>query len=68
MNIIGKRYNDYSSFIKLHFGERVQKISLDIGFLAPIEMDQKVLEVVPIAIMIRLIPITANLKKVFNNN
>jgi len=35
MNIIGKRYNDYSSFIKLHFGERVQKISLDIGFSCP---------------------------------
>jgi radical SAM protein (TIGR01212 family) len=35
MNFIGKRYNDYSSFIKLHFGERVQKISLDIGFSCP---------------------------------
>lgn len=35
MKIIGKRYNDYSSFIKLHFGERVQKISLDIGFSCP---------------------------------
>lgn len=30
-----KRYNDYSSFIKNHFGERVQKISLDTGFTCP---------------------------------
>src|SRR5690606_29977809 len=30
-----KRYNDYSSFIKSHFGERVQKISLDTGFTCP---------------------------------
>lgn len=35
MVIQGKRYNDYSSFIKLNFGERVQKISLDIGFSCP---------------------------------
>ena len=35
MKILGKRYLDYSSFIKLHFGERVQKISLDIGFSCP---------------------------------
>ena len=35
MNIIGKRYNDYNSFVKLHFGERVQKISLDVGFSCP---------------------------------
>jgi len=35
MKFIGKRYNDYSSFIKLNFGERVQKISLDIGFSCP---------------------------------
>lgn len=35
MKITGKRYLDYSSFIKLHFGERVQKISLDIGFSCP---------------------------------
>ncbi|MEX1383013.1 MAG: TIGR01212 family radical SAM protein, partial [Lutibacter sp.] len=35
MKIIGKRYLDYSSFIKLNFGERVQKISLDIGFSCP---------------------------------
>ncbi len=35
MKIIGKRYLDYSSFIKLKFGERVQKISLDIGFSCP---------------------------------
>tara|TARA_R110001592_G_scaffold78594_2_gene235543 strand:+ start:242 stop:1180 length:939 start_codon:yes stop_codon:yes gene_type:complete len=30
-----KRYNDYSSFIKNNFGERVQKISLDTGFTCP---------------------------------
>jgi radical SAM protein (TIGR01212 family) len=30
-----KRYNDYSSFIKSHFNERVQKISLDTGFTCP---------------------------------
>ena len=35
MQFTGKRYLDYSSFIKLHFGERVQKISLDIGFSCP---------------------------------
>ena len=35
MQFIGKRYNDYGSFIKLNFGERVQKISLDIGFSCP---------------------------------
>lgn len=35
MQITGKRYLDYSSFIKLTFGERVQKISLDIGFSCP---------------------------------
>ncbi|MDV7137906.1 TIGR01212 family radical SAM protein [Maribacter sp. TH_r10] len=35
MDFIGKRYNDYNSFIKLHFGERVQKISLDVGFSCP---------------------------------
>ncbi|WP_457610727.1 TIGR01212 family radical SAM protein [Lutibacter sp.] len=35
MQFTGKRYQDYSSFIKLTFGERVQKISLDIGFSCP---------------------------------
>ncbi len=30
-----KRYNDYTSFIKRQFGERVQKISLDAGFSCP---------------------------------
>jgi radical SAM protein (TIGR01212 family) len=35
MKIIGKRYLDYSSHIKLQFGKRVQKISLDIGFTCP---------------------------------
>jgi len=35
MQLIGKRYNDYGSFIKLNFGERVQKIALDIGFSCP---------------------------------
>lgn len=35
MTFTGKRYLDYSSFIKLTFGERVQKISLDIGFSCP---------------------------------
>lgn len=30
-----KRYNDYSSFIKRQFFERVQKISLDTGFTCP---------------------------------
>ena len=30
-----KRYNDYSSFIKQKFSERVQKISLDTGFTCP---------------------------------
>jgi len=31
----GKRYNDFSSFIKSRFSERVQKISLDTGFTCP---------------------------------
>jgi len=35
MKITGKRYLDYTSFIKSKFGERVQKISLDIGFSCP---------------------------------
>jgi len=35
MKFTGKRYLDYSSFIKLNFGERAQKISLDIGFSCP---------------------------------
>lgn len=35
MSITGKRYLDYSSFIKVTFGERVQKISLNIGFSCP---------------------------------
>ena len=35
MSITGKRYLDYSSFIKSTFGERVQKISLNIGFSCP---------------------------------
>jgi len=30
-----KRYNDYSSFIKKNFNERVQKISLNTGFTCP---------------------------------
>src|ERR1035437_5311515 len=30
-----KRYNDYSSFIKKQFNERVQKISLNTGFTCP---------------------------------
>jgi len=30
-----KRYNDFSSFIKSRFSERVQKISLDTGFTCP---------------------------------
>ncbi|AUS04451.1 TIGR01212 family radical SAM protein [Pseudotamlana carrageenivorans] len=35
MKITGKRYLDYSSYIKSTFGERVQKISLNIGFSCP---------------------------------
>lgn len=30
-----KRYNDYSSFIKARFSERVQKVSLNTGFTCP---------------------------------
>lgn len=30
-----KRYNDFSSFIKSQFSERVQKISIDTGFTCP---------------------------------
>ena len=32
---IEKRYTDYSSFIKNHFSQRVQKISLNTGFTCP---------------------------------
>ncbi|NQW36581.1 MAG: TIGR01212 family radical SAM protein [Flavobacteriales bacterium] len=35
MLFTGKRYLDYTTFIKATFGERVQKISLDIGFSCP---------------------------------
>ncbi|TNJ45723.1 TIGR01212 family radical SAM protein [Tamlana fucoidanivorans] len=35
MQITGKRYLDYSSYIKYTFGERIQKISLNIGFSCP---------------------------------
>ena len=35
VEITGKRYLDYSSYIKSTFGERVQKISIDIGFSCP---------------------------------
>lgn len=35
INFQGKRYNDYGSYIKTKFGERVQKISIDIGFSCP---------------------------------
>ncbi|WP_159021724.1 TIGR01212 family radical SAM protein [Formosa sp. L2A11] len=35
MQITGKRYLDYSSYIKSTFGERVQKVSIDIGFSCP---------------------------------
>ncbi len=30
-----KRYNDYSSYFKLKFAERVQKIAIDAGFTCP---------------------------------
>ncbi len=30
-----KRYNDYSSYVRKHFGERVQKLSLHSGFTCP---------------------------------
>lgn len=33
--ILEKRYNDYSSYIKKHFSERVQKITLNTGFTCP---------------------------------
>ncbi len=32
---VNKRYNDYSSYIKRRFGERVQKVSIDAGFTCP---------------------------------
>ena len=35
MIFTGKRYLNYASFIKFRFGQRVQKISLDIGFSCP---------------------------------
>ena len=31
----GKRYNDYSSFVKERFSERVQKVSINTGFSCP---------------------------------
>lgn len=35
MQFIGKRYLDYTSFIKSKFGKRVQKISINVGFSCP---------------------------------
>lgn len=35
MQITGKRYLDYTSFIRSTFGERVQKISINAGFTCP---------------------------------
>ena len=35
INFQGKRYNGYGSYIKMKFGERVQKISINIGFSCP---------------------------------
>ncbi len=35
MQFTGKRYLDYTSFIKSTFGERVQKISINVGFSCP---------------------------------
>jgi radical SAM protein (TIGR01212 family) len=35
MQFIGKRYLDYTSLIRSTFGERVQKISIDVGFSCP---------------------------------
>ena len=35
MQFTGKRYLDYTSFIKSTFGERVQKISVNVGFTCP---------------------------------
>ncbi|RLD20609.1 MAG: TIGR01212 family radical SAM protein, partial [Bacteroidetes bacterium] len=35
MQVHKKRYNDYSSFIKKKFNERVQKISINTGFSCP---------------------------------
>ncbi len=35
MQFQGKRYLDYSSYIKATFGKRVQKIAVDIGFSCP---------------------------------
>ena len=35
MEISGRRYLDYTSFIKSYFGRRVQKISINVGFSCP---------------------------------
>lgn len=35
MNFTGKRYKDFNSFIKIKFGHRIQKISIDAGFTCP---------------------------------
>lgn len=35
MLFTGKRYLDYTSFIKSTFGERIQKISVNVGFTCP---------------------------------
>ena len=32
---IEKRYNDFSSFVRKKFNERVQKVSIDAGFTCP---------------------------------
>ncbi len=31
----GRRFNDYAGYFRKHFGERVQKVSIDAGFTCP---------------------------------
>ncbi|MDR0815527.1 MAG: TIGR01212 family radical SAM protein, partial [Bacteroidales bacterium] len=32
---VKKRYNSYSDYFREHFGERVQKLTIDAGFTCP---------------------------------
>ncbi len=58
-----KRYYDFASFIKEHFSERVQKISLDTGFTCPNRDGSK-----GIVTIILLIQIIVSQTKASHNN
>jgi uncharacterized protein len=54
-----KRYNDFPTYFRNLFSERVQKVSVDAGFTCPTATVQKAVEVALIATTKRLNPLTA---------